>query len=192
VKLPSLEKPRLRELGKKLQSSSIASSSPRANAPYPAIPNTRTMTSSSRGRTPTAMQQETVEAVPSEPLSCYQGLIQRFSGDFAGNAPALSVYPYEFRGFLATSSRLSPDRTSQGCIASSETRKIFLLLAFVTILRARRREDFLPESLLAGRTSRIFSRMVPLTRGNSRGVFPSILDPTQNPGVRAILSTQIL
>ena len=42
-------------------------------------------------------------------------------------------------------------------------------------LRARRREDFLPESLSAGRTSRHFLRMVLLTKGNSRGVFPSIL-----------------
>src|SRR5580658_1287599 len=42
-------------------------------------------------------------------------------------------------------------------------------------LRARRRGDSLPRSLLAGTTSRIFTRMVPLARGISRDVFLSTL-----------------
>jgi len=42
-------------------------------------------------------------------------------------------------------------------------------------LETRRRGDSLPRSLLAGTTSRIFSRMVLLVRGISRDVFLSTL-----------------
>jgi hypothetical protein len=54
-----------------------------------------------------------VEAVPSEPLSrpdsLLSGIIQGFFMGFAEKALALSVNPHESRGFLAPSSRFSPD-----------------------------------------------------------------------------------
>jgi hypothetical protein len=54
-----------------------------------------------------------VEAVLSKPLSrpdsLLSGIIQGFFMGFAEKALALSVNPHESRGFLAPSSRFSPD-----------------------------------------------------------------------------------
>src|SRR5260370_1466720 len=62
--------------------------------------------------------------------------------------------------------------TSRVCIQSSGTRKIFLLHAFGTISRARRRGGFSLRNLWAGITWIHFSNMDLSTRGNRRDAFP--------------------
>jgi hypothetical protein len=64
-------------------------------------------------------------------------------------------------------------RISQGSIPSFETKTIFLLPVFGTILRARRREGFSPKEPLGWNNVETFSRMILSTGGNSRDVFLS-------------------
>jgi hypothetical protein len=66
-----------------------------------------------------------VEAVLSKPLSgpipCYQGLIQGFSGGFAGNCRGIILYPHESKRFLAPSPKLGPGGTGNLISAIGES-----------------------------------------------------------------------